>query len=239
MFSYLSRRAETLGHCTAPNLQGETDLQGPTHLAIGWLLGEHAGLRERRDRRIVGLAGLVPDIDVLVYPLAYMAFAGNLDQAHTVYALVHHRYTHGILFAFLCAGSAWRLASNEHRLRVALLTLTAAFLHIVGDAIGSGSDWPVYPLAPFSDWSWGVEWSIRVSDWRNVLLSATAIALTLWWSYSKGYSMLECFSYRADDWMAAVMRGKARSSRRFRIVFYAILFGTAALTLLPLVFYLR
>ncbi len=214
-------------------------MQGTVHLALGWLLGDGAGLETRRDRRIVGLAGLVPDIDVLVYPLAYLVFLGDMDKAFNVYAQVHHRYTHGVLFALLCAMSAWRLASEDKRMRVAALTLLAVFLHIVGDVIASGSNWPVYPLAPLSDLAWTVTWSWNASDWRNISLSVLAILMMLWYSRVKGYSMLECFSYRADDWMTKVMRREAKSSPQFRLVFYVVLLSVSALIVLPILLYMR
>ena len=55
---------------------------------LGWLMGQAAGLRDRRDRRIVGLASLVPDIDVVVYPLAYLAFFGDRHIASVLHRAV-------------------------------------------------------------------------------------------------------------------------------------------------------
>jgi membrane-bound metal-dependent hydrolase YbcI (DUF457 family) len=214
-------------------------VQGPAHLAIGWLIGERAGLAARRDRRLVGLAGLVPDVDVLVYPLAYLWYGADIDRAYAVYALVHHRYTHGIVFAALCMLGAWAVATPAVRGKVALLTLLAIAAHIAGDVIGSGPGWPVHPLWPASDLALGVSWSWNASDWRNIALSAAAIALTLGYARRRGFSPLECFSYRADDWLATVVRGQARSSPRFRLMLYGVLLAVSAVVVLPLLLYLR
>ncbi|MGE0484036.1 MAG: hypothetical protein AB7Q81_07840 [Gammaproteobacteria bacterium] len=105
--------------------------------------------------------------------------------------------------------------------------------------IASGPAWPVYPLWPWSDLAWGVAWSWNASDWRNIVLSALAVGMTLAWSWRRGYSPLECFSYRADDWMAQVMRGEYVAGPRFRLVLYGTLALVVALAVLPLVFYLR
>ena len=113
-------------------------MQGAAHLGIGWLIGEVAGLKQRRDRRIVGLSGLIPDIDVAIYPLAYLWYLGDLDAAFAVYASVHHRYTHGILFAALIALTAHALATPAARGRVAALTFTAVVMHIICDVFASG-----------------------------------------------------------------------------------------------------
>ncbi len=214
-------------------------MQGPAHLAIGWLIGERAGLAARRDRRLVGLAGLAPDADIVVYPLAWLWYGADLDLAFAVYAEVHHRYTHGVVFALLAMVAAARLASPAARTRVGLLCGLAVTAHILGDIIASGPAWPVYPLWPFDDLACAVAWSWPASDWRNVTLSFLAIAMTLAYARVRGYSPLECFSYRADRWVGAVMRGEVQSSARFRIAVYAALALVSAAVLLPLWLYLR
>ncbi|MCP5199954.1 MAG: metal-dependent hydrolase [Gammaproteobacteria bacterium] len=212
-------------------------MQGPAHLGLGWLLGARLG--ERRNRRIVGLAGLAPDIDIVVYPLAWLAGGCDLDHAFAVYAGVHHRYTHGIVFALAAGLLAWRLAAGRQRVRVALLSVLAVALHLAGDVIASGPAWPVYPLWPWSDLAWGVAWSWNASDWRNVTLSALAVVMALGWSYRRGHSPLECVSYRADDWMSSVMRGEFTAGPRFRLVLYGTLAVAVAIVVLPLLLYLR
>jgi membrane-bound metal-dependent hydrolase YbcI (DUF457 family) len=214
-------------------------MQGPAHVGLSWLLGETARLEQRQDRRIVGLAGIAPDIDVLTYPLAYIAFGGDLDSAFTVYAAVHHRYTHGVLFVVLAALVAWRWSTPTCRIKVAVLTVCSVLLHIAGDIVASGNAWPVYPLAPFSDDAWIVAWSINASDWRNIVISIAAIAMTLIYARTKGYSPVECFSYRADTWLASVMRGERRSSVRFRLILYSGLLTLCVLVLAPLWLYNR
>lgn len=213
-------------------------MQGPAHIGIGWVIGVAGGLRSRRDRRIVGLAGLAPDIDILVYPAAWLSYGFDLDRAFALYANVHHRYTHGIAFVVLAAVVAWRMAAGRRGL-VALLTALAVVAHVVCDVIASGPAWPVHPLWPWHDWAWSVAWSWNASDPRNIAVSAAAVIMMLGASWKRGYSPLECFSYRADDWMASVMRGEFEASPRFRLVLYSSLALVSVAVLLPLWFYLR
>ena len=65
------------------------------------------------------------------------------------------------------------------------------------------------------------------------------MAATLAYSRWKGYSMIECFSYRADGWMAGVMRGEVQSSPRFRLYVYCGLAALVAAVLVPLWVYMR
>ena len=80
-------------------------------------------------------------------------------------------------------------------------------------------------------------WSWDASDIRNVLLSVAALIMAVAYSRIKGYSPLECLSYRADDWFALVLRGEMKSSPRFRLIFYGALVTSALVILLPLLFY--
>lgn len=50
---------------------------------------------------------------------------------------------------------------------------------------------------------------------------------------------IECFSYRADGWMAGVMRGEGQSSPRFRLYLYCRLAALVAAVLVPLWVYMR
>ena len=120
-----------------------------------------------------------------------------------------------------------------------LLTALAFLTHLVGDVVASGPAWPVYPLWPFADVAWSVSWSVNASDWRNITLSVLALALTLAWSWRRGYSPLECLSYRVDDWLAAVLRGEFHASARFRLVLYSVLLLVSVAVLMPLWLYLQ
>jgi hypothetical protein len=65
-------------------------MQDPIHLAISWLIGHR--LPERRDRRLVTWAGVLPDLDAL-------SLLGGA-AAHSEY---HHVVTHGLVAAVVKA----------------------------------------------------------------------------------------------------------------------------------------
>jgi hypothetical protein len=75
-------------------------MHGPSHLLISWFVAEAHGLDSPRDRRIVGLSGLAPDIDVLAYAGAIVYYGFDKDLAfENVRQVVHHRYTYGLGFS--------------------------------------------------------------------------------------------------------------------------------------------
>jgi membrane-bound metal-dependent hydrolase YbcI (DUF457 family) len=63
-------------------------MQVPTHLAISWLIGHR--LPERRDRRLVTWAGVLPDLDAL----SLLGGAGAFSE-------YHHVLTHGLVHVHL------------------------------------------------------------------------------------------------------------------------------------------
>jgi hypothetical protein len=75
-------------------------MHGPSHLLISRFVAEAHGLDSPRDRRIVALSGLAPDIDVLAYAGAIVYHCFDKDLAfENVRQVVHHRYTHGLGFS--------------------------------------------------------------------------------------------------------------------------------------------
>ena len=135
-------------------------MQGTAHLALSWFVGEACGLDQPRDRRIVGLAGLAPDFDVLAYIGAYVWFGFDLDQAYReVWVVVHHYYTHGIGFAmftgvvayFVALGGSPTPTRHSHALKIAGLAMLVSLTHVFCDVIAAGPRFPVFPWWPFSD----------------------------------------------------------------------------------------
>ena len=165
-------------------------MQGPGHLALSWFVGEACGLDSRRDRRIVGLAGLAPDADVLAYIGAYVVFGFDIDRAyHEVWIVVHHYYTHGIGFAVATGVVAWLLATRpagaakslvrRHVLKVAGLATLVSLIHVFCDVVAAGPRFPVYPWWPLSDLAWTTSWSWELRDWPNQIITFAVIAATL------------------------------------------------------------
>lgn len=80
------------------------------------------------------------------------------------------------------------------------LTLVfAAYLsHLAGDYCGSGPGWPLWPFRPFAETMYlcGSAWELV--SWQNTMISAIAIALTLFVAARRGYTPLETFLPHVD-----------------------------------------
>ena len=198
-------------------------MQAPSHLIIGWFIGEACGLRTPRLRRIVALAGLASDLDVLAYIGAFFYFGLDIDRAFLfAHQAVHHHYTHGLGFVFLAGLVAWLyvlargpgladgLAAPPQRgssaAKAGFLAAVAVTVHIFCDLIGSGSDWPIYPLWPLSNLCWGLSWSWTLGEWPNVVIMYLLLAAGLFYGRRAGHSFLESINYRMDRWMVGILQ---------------------------------
>ena len=164
------------------------------HAELGWLAAQ--GLRTRRDRLFVTLAGVSPDLDGL-----------SLLSGQESYARWHHVVSHGLPAAVVVSGLlAWR--SSERR-RTFLLCLAAFHLHLLCDLAGSGdfalggTGWPILYLWPFSraEVSWSGQWDL--ASWQNTLVGLAATLACLLSALRWNRTAAELFSPSAD---AAVVR---------------------------------
>ena len=106
------------------------------HGELSWLTAQR--LTHRRDRALVTVAGVIPDLDGLTQ-------LGGVD----LYGKWHHVLTHGIIAA---VGFSLLLTTfSKERLKVLGLTFLAFHLHLLCDLAGSGPGWPIFYLEPFSN----------------------------------------------------------------------------------------
>lgn len=179
-----------------------------THLLVGWTLANAVPL-ERRDRTVVTVAGIVPDIDALGVIVEH-------TPLHTVipaywFSEYHHVLAHNIGFALVFAGCA--LVICRRRLIAPLLALVSFHLHLLGDIAGSrgpdGYQWPIPYLLPFSDtWqlTWRGQWALDA--WPNITLTLLLLGLTFRLAWKRGYSPLEMISPRADAKVIEALRAR-------------------------------
>jgi inner membrane protein len=167
------------------------------HAEVSWLLG--AWLPARRDRVLVTVAGVAPDVDGLTL------LAG--EEAYSTY---HHVLTHGLLAAALCAALLSALA--RRRAVVFGLALAAFHLHLACDLAGSGPGWPIWYLWPFSSEQtmWDGQWNL--ASWQNSLIGLLVTLAVLASALPLGRTALEVLSLRADGAVVATLR--ARFGRR-------------------------
>ena len=179
-----------------------------SHLLTGWVVANTVDLTAR-DRALVTLAGVVPDIDGL-------GLVAEILTEHTTspllwYSKYHHVLCHNIGFGVLLAVTT--ALFSVRRWMTAFLVLVVFHLHLLGDLVGSrGPDdyqWPISYLSPFSDrWKlmWAGQWELNA--WPNVLITILLITATIYIGWEKGCSPLEMLSKRADAAFVSILRRK-------------------------------
>ena len=177
-----------------------------THALVGWLVANTTAL-SRRERTLVTLAGVAPDLDGL--GLVADLFTNGPDRQLRWWTEFHHVLGHNI---FAAAGMALiAFVLSRRRAWTTALVLLSFHLHLLCDVLGSGGPdgelWSVPYFAPFSEtpvWSWTGQW--RLDSWQNLLITAGAIGMTLWLAAKHGYSPVSIISLRWDGEIVAALR---------------------------------
>ena len=177
-----------------------------THFLAGWLVANSANLN-RRDRALVTIAGVIPDLD----GVGIVAEVLTRHSAHPLnwFSEYHHLLGHNLGFALFVTVAAFLLAKKSWP--TAALVCLSFHLHLLCDIAGArgpdGHQWPIPYLLPFSrEWQliWSGQWALNA--WPNFLLTAGALAMTLYLGWKRGYSPLEIVSSRADAVLVGALR---------------------------------
>ena len=176
-----------------------------THFLTGWVAANCASLN-RRERAIVALACVAPDIDGLgIIP---EVLTQNSSHPLLWFTLYHHSL-HTLTFALVIAAVAFVLATQ--RWKVASLALLTFHIHLLEDILGSrgpdGYQWPIPYLAPFStklQLSWSGQWGLNA--WPNIAITVALLVITFWLAWRRGFSPLEMISPKADAAVVAALR---------------------------------
>jgi inner membrane protein len=168
-----------------------------THFLTGWVFANCAKL-ERRDRALVTLASVAPDIDGL--GIVPELLTRNSTHPLLWFTLYHHSL-HTLAFALVVAAIAFLLARNKWV--TGLLSLVSFHLHLLEDVVGSrgpdGYQWPIPYLEPFSSslqLAWRGEWGLNA--WPNVVITVALLLVTFWLAWWRGFSPLEMVSTRVS-----------------------------------------
>ena len=189
---------------------------------ISWFVAEACGIKSPRDRRIVALSGLAPDIDSLAYvgAIVYFRFDKDLAFEH-VWEVVHHRYTHGLGFVVLTGIIALMVATRfsvfgprrksvaglaNQAGKVALLSMLVSAIHVFCDVVGGGPTWPVFPAWPLSNLAWAVDWSWTLGEWPNSVILFASLAGMMLYARVAGYSPMESINYSFDRWFVRIIK---------------------------------
>lgn len=179
-----------------------------THFLTGWTLANCAHL-DRRDRAIVTLVAIAPDVDGLgIIP---EVLTRNSSHQLLWFSEYHHSL-HTLPFAVVVSLCALILATA--RWKTALLAFLSFHIHLAEDLVGSrgpdGYPWPIPYLKPFSSavqLIWHGQWSLN--GWQNYAITLALIVITLWIAKRKSVSPVEIFSPSADKKVVDAIRARA------------------------------
>jgi inner membrane protein len=185
---------------------GRRHVSPVTHFFTGWVLADSVPSLSPRERMLITLAGVVPDVDGLgaIPDLLTRHSAQPLDW----FSRYHHQL-HNLAFALVVAAVAFTLAKN--RWLTGALALVSFHVHLFEDLIGArgpdGYPWPIPYLSPFShaaELTWSGQWALNA--WPNFAITLALLFFTFYFAWSRGYSPLEMISARADQAFVAALR---------------------------------
>ena len=180
-----------------------------THLLVSWTLVGASGLK-RRERAVVALAGVAPDID----GIGIVPEILTRGSSHPLpwFSEYHHILGHNIGFAIVVTVVGF-LFARAQRWKTAALVFVSFHLHLLGDVAGArGPDrypWPIPYLLPFShklDIVWKGQWALNA--WPNFVITGVGLVIMFWIARSQGYSPLEIVSQPADAAFVAAIRNR-------------------------------
>ena len=180
------------------------------HLVGSWLVAS-ATTNNPRDRKLVTLAGVLPDADGLgvVVDVVGSLISGK-ECTFQYYQQYHHILLHGWPGAL--AVSILLMLFARQRWQVLLLCLLTFHLHLLCDLVGSrgptvGDFWPICysePIFRHPIWFWKGQW--KLDGWQNQIIFATLLATSIWLAVKRGFSFVEVVSERADKVFVQVLR---------------------------------
>ncbi len=182
-----------------------------THFLTGWVLANSASLG-RKERALVTLAGVVPDIDGLGIVAEYLTH--NSRHPLEWFSTYHHSL-HSLLFAVVVAVVSFALATL--RWKTAGLAFLSFHIHLLEDVLGSrgpdGYQWPIPYFMPFSranDLRWHGQWALNA--WPNFAITIALLFVTFYLAWWRGVSPLEMVSRKADSVFVATIRKRSSIS---------------------------
>jgi inner membrane protein len=176
-----------------------------THFLTGWVLANSTPL-SRRDRALVTLASVAPDVDGIGIVADYLT--RNAQHPLDWFSSYHHSL-HSLPFAVVVAGLSFTLATQ--RWKIAGLAFLSSHIHLLEDLLGSrgpdGYQWPIPYLLPFSQayrLSWRGQWTLNA--WPNFAITILLLMMTFYLAWWRGFSPLEMFSLKADAAFVTALR---------------------------------
>lgn len=177
-----------------------------THLLASWTVASIPRV-ESRDRAIITLAGISPDIDGV--GIVVELVTRHTDQPLLWWTKYHHVIGHNLTFGLIVFMAAVAIAKK--RLLTASLAVFAFHLHLFCDLIGSrgpeGYQWPIpylYPYLNDLELAWTGQWALNA--WPNILFTIILMTFTVYLAWKRGFSPLEIISKRVDGAVVQTFR---------------------------------
>ena len=171
------------------------------HFVASWLVGALT-TNNSRDRKLVTLAGLLPDLDGL--GIIVDMISEKLPGRHfELYQRYHHYVSHGWPGALVICGALTLFAKD--RWRTFGWCLVTFHLHLLCDFVGSRGEtaqdlWPIAygePLFRNPVFVWTSQWPL--DGWQNMVFFSVVLFLSLLVARKKGVSFLEFFGRAVDS----------------------------------------
>ncbi|HSI16051.1 MAG TPA: metal-dependent hydrolase [Chthoniobacter sp.] len=168
-----------------------------THLMSGWCAADLLDLTPR-ERLFAMIAAAVADLDGL-------GVVVSVDY----YVAYHHLLGHNFLFGIIASGIL--TIFSTHRLKAFCLYLALFHLHLVLDLLGSGPEWGIHYLWPFSSAEIQNPRGWELFSWQNFCAAALLLAWTFVIAIRHKRTPLEVIAPSLDQKLVHILR------RRFEI----------------------
>ena len=179
------------------------------HLLFSWLSSVKI-LKNRRERTLVSVAGVAPDLDGL-------GLIVDKVTGTTNYFFQYHHYLGHSIFSAIVISTIASLLATSQRLQVWSISFFVVHLHLLCDVIGSkgpeGHQWPIYYLYPLNT-SYGITWKYQweLNAWQNILILGLLLVGTAYYAKTKKITFLEVFSGRLNEEAFKIYRKYVRKS---------------------------
>jgi inner membrane protein len=184
-----------------------------THFLSGWVVANASGTINLRERAMIAVAGVAPDLD----GLGIVAEMLTRNSAHPLWwwSEYHHVLGHNLGFGLLLTAITFLLAVR--RWLTASLVFLSFHLHLLCDLVGSrgpdGDQWPIPYLLPFSNaWqlTWQGQWELNA--WPNFVVTGVALLAVFVLAWKRGNSPLEMVSASANKGFVKALRRRFPSN---------------------------
>ncbi len=167
------------------------------HLLMSWLCSVPI-FKQCRERRLVALAGISPDIDGIGI------FIDQLSSNKTNFYFEYHHYLcHNIFASFVISLLATAFAKSQ-RAAVFCMSLFVIHIHFLCDILGSkgpdGYQWPIFYLYPSNktfELTWSGQWELNA--WQNQSIIFVLFILCFLVLTKKRMTFLEVISPRLES----------------------------------------